>query len=158
MSEKNLTYADVNLSTNKFADIVGKLEKANINTAQAVALFGQEAGPGMMALVNQGSSALLKIQEEITNTSAASDMAKRQVETFQGSMKLLKSQGEEVAITIGNVLIPVLSKFLGKITPLIDKFNNLSDSGKELAVKIALVAAAAGPVFLVLSKVMSLFG
>ena len=153
LTELGLTFDDVNPATNKFDDIIRKLEKSGLSTAQAIALFGQEAGPGMIAVVGKGGDAVSDMTEKITNTTAAADMAARQLETFQGSIKMLQSQAEEVAITIGNILIPKLSALMkNHIMPLIEKFNGLSDKTKNLIVNIALMAGAIGPAIFILGK------
>ncbi|MDD4003449.1 MAG: phage tail tape measure protein [Clostridia bacterium] len=142
-------------TTNKFSDIVDTLAKSGMTTAQAMEVFGARAGPGMMALLAQGGDAIADMTKSITGTTSASDMAEKQLNTFQGTSKLLKSQMEELAISIGNILIPILRELTSKnIMPSVDAFNSLSDSVKEMIVKIGMIAAAIGPFLLVLSKVV----
>ncbi len=65
---------------------------------------------------------------------------------------------EEVAISIGDVLIPMMRELMEKqIMPLIQRFQGLSSVSKATAIKIAMIAAAIGPLFLILSKVFKLF-
>lgn len=151
-----LTYEQVNPATQSIADIVKVLGDQSITTAQAIAIFGQEAGPGMMALISQGSSALSDMESKITGTNAASDMAKTQLDTFQGSLKLLQSAVEEVAIGFGNILIPILRDFVTQyIQPAVEKFSNLDDGVKKIIITVAAFAAAIGPVFLLISGISS---
>ena len=155
LAEVGLTYDDINPSTNKLVDIIGKLEKAGITTAQAVQLFGQEAGPGMMAMIGQGSKALEDMTNKISNTNAASDMAAMQINTLQGSGKLMKSMMEEIAITIGNILLPMMNKSLKSgIMPMLEKFDSLNLTMKETIVKIGFLVASIGPAITILSKVV----
>ncbi len=157
LAAMGLTYDDVNPETNAFADIIANLEGASMTAAQAVSIFGTEVGPGMLALVSQGSEALVEMEANITDTTAASTMAAVQLDTFEGSLKLLQSQLEEVAISIGDVLIPKITALIEKyVTPLIEKFNSLSEESIESAVQIGLIAAAIGPLFLAISKVLKL--
>lgn len=157
LSKMGLTYDDISPSTTKFSDIISKLEGVSITTAQAVELFGQEAGPGMMALISQGSTSLEDMANNITDTFSASTMAERQLNTYEGSMKLMKSQIEEISISIGQTLIPMLSELrINYIQPLIDKFNGMSDSMKKNIVKIGLVTASIGPLFVGISKILKL--
>jgi TP901 family phage tail tape measure protein len=157
LSELGLAYEDVNPSTKSLTDIIGALEKVGINTAQAVSIFGQEAGPGMMALISQGSNALIDMTKRITGTNAASDMAEKQLDTLQGSMKILKSMMEELALSVGDILIPVLRKLIEKyVMPFTERLNKVSKASKETAVKIAMIAAEIGPLFFILSKVVKI--
>jgi TP901 family phage tail tape measure protein len=145
-------------TTNKFADIVDTLKKSGISTAQAMEVFGARAGPGMMALLAQGGDAISDMTEKITGTNSATEMAAKQINTMQGSAKLMKSMMEEIAISIGDVLIPMLRRLMEQyIMPLMQKFQGLSSVSKEMAVKISMVAAAIGPLFLILGKAVSVF-
>ena len=155
LGELGLSVEDVNPSTKSMVEIIEALEKSGMTTAQAVAIFGQEAGPGMMAMISQGSKALEDMTNNISNTNSASDMAAKQIDTLQGSAKLMKSMMEEVAITIGNILLPIMNKFMGDgIMPLLDAFDGLSQGMKENVVKIGVLLAAIGPAILILGKVV----
>lgn len=153
--ELNLSLEDLDPTTNSMADIVNRLKDSGMSTAEAMEVFGARAGPGMMALIAQGGDAIANMTEQITGTNSAADMAEKQVNTMQGSAKLMQSMMEEVAITIGDILIPVMRELMEKyVMPLLEKFQGLSGVSKELAVKIGMVAAAIGPAFLILSKLV----
>lgn len=142
-------------TTNKFSDIVDTLAKSGMTTAQAMEVFGARAGPGMMALLAQGGNAIANMTESITGTNSATEMAAKQINTMQGSAKLMKSMMEEVAISIGDVLIPIMRELMDKyLMPLMSRFQGLSSVSKEMVVKIAMIAAAIGPLFLILGKVV----
>ncbi|MEG2457186.1 MAG: phage tail tape measure protein, partial [Clostridia bacterium] len=146
-------------TTNSLADIVDILAKSGMTTADAMKVFGDRAGPGMMALLAQGSDALLDMEKAITGTNSASDMANKQTDTLQGQIKLLTSQLEEIALQFGDVLIPIIRQLLNKyITPMIAKFAGLSSGTKKNIVTIALLVAAIGPLFLVIGKLISSVG
>lgn len=150
-----LQLKDLDPTTNNFADIVDRLRESGLTTAQAMEVFGARAGPGMMALLAQGGDAIRDTTEAITGTNSAAEMAAKQVNTMQGSAKLMKSMMEEVAISIGDILIPMIRELMEKyMMPLLEKFQGLADVSKTLVVKIAMVAAAIGPTFLILGKVV----
>ncbi len=159
LAEMGLNYDDVNPSTNKFSDIIGKLEKAGITTAQAVGLFGQEAGPGMMAMIGKGEQALIDLEETITGTNAASDMAAKQLDTMQGASKLLQSQVEELSLKLGEILLPILNSLtLDYLSPLVDKLSNMSEETMVTVSKVVALAMAAGPLVLIIGKLISVVG
>lgn len=153
--ELGLQLEDLDPTTNSLADIVDRLRDSGLTTAQAMEVFGARAGPGMMALLAQGGDAIMSMTEQITDTNSATEMAAKQVDTMQGSAKLMKSMMEEIAISIGDILIPMIRELMEKyLMPLMNKFQGLSTMSKELAVKIGMVSAAIGPTFLVLGKVV----
>lgn len=146
-------------TTNKFSDIVDTLAQSGITTAQAMEVFGARAGPGMMALLAQGGDAIASMTDRITGTNAATEMAEKQINTMQGSAKLMKSMMEETAIAIGDVLIPIMRKLMENyLMPLTASFQGLSSASKETVIKIAMIAAAIGPLFLILAKVVKMGG
>lgn len=148
---------DLDPTTNNFADIVDRLKESGMTTGEAMEVFGARAGPGMMALLAQGGEAIREQTEAITGTNSATEMAAKQINTMQGSAKLMKSMMEEIAISIGDVLIPMIRELMEKyIMPMMERFQGLSSVSKELVVKIAMVAAAIGPLFLGLGKVVKI--
>lgn len=157
--ELGLTYDEVNPATNDLATIIDRLGAAGMDTAQAMKVFGARAGPGMLALMSAGGDAVREMTESITGTNKASDMAATQLNTLQGQVKILKSEIEEIAISFGDVLIPIIRQFIQKyISPLTQKLMGLSMGTKKNIVTIALLAAAIGPLLLVIGKVIGSIG
>ncbi len=85
-------------------------------------------------------------------------MADTMQDNLAGQMTILKSQLEELAISFGEILMPTIRAIVAKIQALVDKFNALSPATKETIVKIALVAAALGPLLIVVGKTISTVG
>ena len=155
--ELGISLEQLDPTINSMAEIVDTLSSSGITTAQAMEVFGDRAGPGMMALLAQGSDAISTMETQITDTNSASEMAAKQINTLEGSIKLLKSVMEELAITIGDILLPIIKDFVDKyVTPLINKLANLDDAAKKNILKWAGLAAAIGPAFLMLSKIVKI--
>ena len=157
--ELGLTFDDVNPATNDLATIIDRLGGAGMDTAQAMKVFGARAGPGMLALMSAGGDAVRDMTASITGTNKASEMAATQLNTLQGQVKILKSELEEIAISFGDVLIPIIRQFIQKyISPLTAKLMGLSMGTKKNIVTIALLAAAIGPLLLVVGKLIGSIG
>lgn len=158
-ADLGLDLALLDPTTNSLADIIDVLGKSGMTTAQAMEVFGARAGPGMLALLSAGGDAVRDMTEAVTGTTAATTMAEQQLDTLQGQMKLLKSEVEEIALQFGDVLIPIIRQLLKKyITPLIHKISGLSSGTKKTIVTVALLAAAIGPLFLIIGKLVSGIG
>lgn len=154
-----LSFEDVNPATNDLATIIDRLGEAGMDTSQAMKVFGARAGPGMLALMSAGGDAVRDMTESITGTNKASEMAAVQLDTLQGQVKLLKSELEEIAISFGDVLIPIIRQLIQKyISPLTAKLMGLSMGTKKNIVTIALLAAAIGPLLLVVGKLIGSIG
>lgn len=151
----NLSLDELNPTTNSMADIINRLKDAGLSTADAMTIFGARAGPGVMALIAQGGDAIADLTDKVTDTTSATTMAERQLDTLQGRFKILKSQVQELALQLGDVLSPILSNLIEKrISPLAVKLSKLNTETKETIVKVAAVAAAVGPLLLVVSKLL----
>lgn len=89
---------------------------------------------------------------------AAQNMADTMQENLTGQLTKLKSALEEAGISIGKALLPTLKKAVKFVNNLTDAFNNLSDEQKQQVVKYGLIAAAIGPVLLIISKLVGAVG
>lgn len=86
---------------------------------------------------------------------AASGQAQAQMDNLKGQITLLKSALEGVAIQIGNILMPYIKSFVNKIQNLVGWFANLDEGTQKAIVKMALLAAAVGPVLIGIGKLVS---
>lgn len=117
LRELGLTYSDVNPATKSLAEIIGVLNRKSVTTAQAMALFGTEAGPGMIALIGEGQEKLEEYIEILENAQGAADkMAATMDDTLAGAFDRLKSATDDVKITIGERLKPHLARFTTWLT------------------------------------------
>ena len=121
-----------------FINIIKQLETANLTTAQAITLFGQEAGPGLLSLLGFGSKALEKMTADITGTNEAARQAKIKMDNLFGSITQLKSAVEVAAISIGDEFIPVIREITESVIGWVAAFNEMDASIKSLFANIAL--------------------
>ena len=157
--ELGVNLEDLDPVSNDLASILDTLSDAGMTTAQAMEVFGARAGPGMLALMSAGGDAVRDMTAAVTGTNKATEMAETQLDTLSGQLKIMKSMLEEVALQFGDILIPIIRELLQKyITPLINKFMGLSSSTTKNIVVVALLAAALGPLLIVLGKVISSVG
>ncbi|KKL79336.1 hypothetical protein LCGC14_2015830, partial [marine sediment metagenome] len=108
MARLGLSAKDADGNFVGFKGIVEQLEKSTIKqtdsvefAALAMEIFGQRAGPGMLALVSQGSKALKELTTELENSGGtAARIAKVQMEGLKGAFLEFKSALEGVTIAI----------------------------------------------------------
>ena len=124
---------------------------AGLQPADAMTLFGQRAGPAMLALVSQGSTSLAGMTEEMRNSGGTAQLiADTQLNTFQGKVTLLKSGLEGMALSIGSIVVPVLQQLVEKVTPVIQKVTDWMAANPRLTQVIVIVAGAIGGLLVVL--------
>ena len=135
--------------------------------AQAAAsLFGKEAMSGMLAIINGSTADFEKLSNAIDTCSDTVDgyngttekMAAVMQDNLAGQVTILKSQLEELAISFSDILMPTIRSVVSRIQDLVDKLNQLDPRTKETIAKIALIAAALGPMLVVLGKTISSVG
>lgn len=99
------------------------------------------------------------LQGSIENSAgAAQQMADTQLDNLNGQITILKSAVEGAAISIGEVLVPIIKEIVQKVQEWTDKFNGLSDEQKRIIVIIGAVAAAIGPILIVIGTLISAIG
>ena len=127
--------------------------------AAAEALVGKNAMSGFLALMNAGEADINKLSSAIENCDGTSQrMADTMQDNLEGQLTILKSQLQELAISFGEILMPVIRDFVSALQKAVDWFNGLSDGTKRLITTLALLVAAVGPVLIVVGKVMSAVG
>ena len=143
---------------NNLREKLGGLSEAE--QAQAAAtLFGQEAMSGMLAIINASDSDYQSLTDSIYNADgAAQQMADTMLNNLSGQLTLLKSALEGLAIQFGEILMPYIKQFVGWLQSLVQKLQEMTPEQKEQIVKWAAIAAAIGPVLMVLGKLTTSVG
>ena len=127
--------------------------------AAAESLVGKNAMSGFLALMNAGEGDIAKLSGAIDNCDgSAKNMADTMNNNLQGQLTILKSQLQELAISFGEILMPAIKKIVGWVQSFVDVLNSLPDGVKETIVTIALIAAALGPVLIVVGKLITAVG
>jgi len=161
MGKVNVELTDAEGNARDFDDIVAELSTTTEGLAQAeqmqaaAAIFGKQNMAGMLAIINASEEDYNKLSSAIYGCEgSAKGMADTMQDNLAGQITILKSQLQELAISFGEILMPAIRSIVSRIQALIDKFNAMSPATKETIVKIALVAAALGPLLLVIGKTM----
>lgn len=80
-----------------------------------------------------------------------SDGTANSIRTFQASV-------ENLAITLGQNLLPIVTPIIQKATEMVNAFAAADPQLQQLVLKISGIAAVAGPALLVIGKMVSVFG
>ena len=108
--------------------ILEKMEKRGITSAQAMDLFGQEAGPAMATLIDQGSAALIKLEEKIKSSGQAAKVAASQLDTLSGDFASLGSAISAALVSVGESQSNVLRDTTQTVTNLIKLWSGYADT------------------------------
>lgn len=135
----------------------GLTESERANAAEA--LVGKNAMSGFLALMNAGEGDITKLSSAIDNCNGKSkEMAGIMQDNLAGQLTILKSQLEELAISFGELLMPAIRTVVGWIQSFVDWLNGMDEGTRKVIMTVALLAAALGPVLIVIGKVISVVG
>lgn len=127
--------------------------------AAAETLVGKNAMSGFLALMNAAPADIEKLSGAIAGCGGtAEDMANTMQNNLEGQLTILKSQLEELAISFGDMLMPIIRDVVSHIQGFVDKLNNMDEGTRKVIITIAAVVAALGPVLIIIGKVISSVG
>ena len=172
LGDVTIQTANADGTMRSFSDILSDCRAAfskltdSEKASTAESLVGKTAMSGFLAIMNAGEGDVGKLENAIGHCSdtmdgyngAAAKMAAVMQDNLSGQLTILKSQLQELAISIGDALMPSIREFVSHLQKLVDKFNSLDDGTKAFIVKVALVAAALGPVLIVIGSIISAVG
>ena len=155
-SEGNMrSLNDVLGDLNTSMDGMTSAEKSNI----IATIFNKTDLAAVNALLANTGESWDTLQQSITESGgAAQQMADTQLDNLQGQLTILKSALEGLAISIGELLMPVIKNIVAGIQSFVDWLNSLDEGTKQTIVTIGLIVAAVGPVLIVIGKVVSAVG
>lgn len=125
----------------------------------AAMLGGQEAMSGLLAIVNASDKDFENLSGAINDCNgSAAEMAEVMQDNLAGQLTILKSQMEELFISIGEVLMPVIRDIVTWIQGIVDKLNSMDEGTRNTIITIALLIAALGPVLMIIGNITSGIG
>lgn len=160
MEEYGFTMLDANGKMLPLKDVLIQLREkfGSLDETQqsqiATTLVGKLQMSKFLALINGGKDDFDKLVQSIAECDGTTEqMRKTMEETASGSIKELLSKLEEMAIQIGEKLLPHFVNIVEKIQNAVDWFNNLDNSTQDLLINIGLLGVGLSPVSGLLGKV-----
>lgn len=165
LGEVTIQTANADGSMRELSDILADCRTAfsKMSESEAAAaaetLVGKNAMSGFLALMNSAPGDIDKLRNAIENCDgSAEDMAAIMQDNLNGQLTILKSQLEELAISFGEMLMPVIRKVVTAVQGFVDKLNNMDEAQRKTIISIGLVIAALGPFLVILGTVISTVG
>ena len=164
IGKTKVAVTDANGNFRDMSDIVADVQKATEGMTEAEKLnalqstFTADSIKAMGILVNGTEGELEGFTNELYNSEgAAKSMAEALNNNLKGDITKLKSAFGELQLQIADRLTPVLRNLAQGLTNVINWFNNLSPAAQNVIMAIVGIAAAIGPMLLLVSKVMTSF-
>ena len=112
---------------------------------------------GMLAVLNASDEDFRGLTENLYDASgAAQDMADTQLNNLSGQLTILKSELEAVAISFGELILPIIKSLVQKLQNVLHWLNGLSVGQKKVILGLMTFAAVIGPILLLIGKFLIL--
>lgn len=123
-------------------------------------MFGSQEAAKAAATITQHTEDFTGAIKELENSAGVAQDAFELLEETDPSIQFEKTKIaiQNAAITIGQIVLPVVQQISSKIQDLVSKFQALDPETKEQIVKAAAIAAAIGPVLIIIGKVVTIIG
>lgn len=165
MDELGISFYNSEGQMKSISDIVAMLQTSMSGLTDEqqqnalVTLFGQEALSGMMVLMEAGPEALDELAAAYENCGgAAQDMADVMLDNLKGDVEGLNGSLETLKLNLYDRLLPAMRGAVQGASGLVDGFNALDDTTKDVVYKVAGLAAATGPLITALGGVVAVAG
>lgn len=186
LSQMRTGFNELALSNEEFAegmaDLNHQLETGNINQSQynsfaydlmnrtmsaeealwaqnAAMLAGKEGMSGLLSIMTMTEEEYQNLSNEMYNSAGiAEETAEVMRDNLSADVEGLMGSLESLAITLASLIVPALRDFVQWLTQLVNKFTALSPETQKTILTIAGIAAAIGPVLMVLGKLTTSVG
>ena len=140
-----------------FEDAMHKINTSTDKVTTATGLFGKRAfGAGLVLAGNTKKTAEYNSMLD-KSAGKSKEMADIMDSGAAGAMRRLKSQAEGVAISLGEMLLPVFEKLMSFIQGALSTWSSLDENTKTIAVSFGLFVAALGPAISLIGSLTTAF-
>lgn len=140
----------------EMANMFEAIENGSATAADAQALFGAKAGAAIFNYASEGKLNITDMMAAIDGSAGGLDATFEAMQDPADKMTValnnLKIAGADLGDAIQQTLAPLIEKLADACKKAAEWFGNLTDSQKELTVKLGLAAAAIGPVLIAVGK------
>ena len=137
------------------AEAIEFLTTNNLSVADAFEKFGDRAGKIIPILKGTTGAFQDLTQKQIEGTGAALEARKILEDTAMGGFDRLRSSVEALGISMGEALLPIVKKMADSIASFASKLASMSDGTKTAVVVVAGLAAAIGPLLIILPNLVN---
>lgn len=157
----NVELTDSEGNVRDFDDVIKQLATSEDTLTQAqqlqyaATLFGKQNMSGMLAILTASDEDYQKLAQSINN---CDDRARTMSETMQdnlnGQLTKLMSALQELAIQIGDALMPIVRKVVEKIQSWVEWLQQMDDGTRDTILVIGAFVAALAPVLIIIGQLV----
>lgn len=123
-------------------------------------MFGSQEAAKAAATITQHTNDFTGAIKELESSTGTAQKAFDTLEASDPSIQFEKTKTaiQNCAISIGQILMPIVQQIAGKIQELVQKFRDLDPETQQQIVMIAAIAAAIGPLIVIIGTLISSVG
>ncbi len=135
-------------------------DAANSSGLELADMFGSQEAVTAAGSLIQHANDFTDAITELGNSAGTAQQAFDTLEASDPSIQFEKTKTaiQNCAISIGQILMPIVQQIAGKIQELVQKFRDLDPATQQQIVKFAAIAAAIGPLLVVIGTLISSVG
>lgn len=135
-------------------------DAANSSGLELADMFGSQEAVTAAGSLIQHANDFTDAITELGNSAGTAQQAFDTLEASDPSIQFEKTKTaiQNCAISIGQILMPIVQQITGKIQELVQKFRELDPETQQQIVKFAAIAAAIGPLLVVIGTLISSVG
>ena len=164
MKELGISLTNTDGTMKSMREVIQNLRTAfkGLNEEQkaeyASAIAGKNALSGMLALVNGSDEDFDKLANAIDNsTGSAQQMSDVMNQSTSNQLKIMWSEIQELALKMGEVLVPTIRKTIAMFTKIAQALQNMSPGMRKFVIIVLEIVAALAPVTMIIAKVIKAF-
>lgn len=167
MSSKDFKKAFEQDATSALSAFIGGLNDTKRNGKSAIAILNDmglkevRLSNTVLALANANevmNDAVKLGSKAWEDNTALTKEANKRYDTLKSKLTTAINKLKDMAITVGNKLMPSIEKIIDDFGKWIKSFDNLSDNTLDIIVKLGLFVTAAGPAIIAVGKITSTVG
>ena len=140
------------------SDTLDMLSEGQMGLDRATAIVGKNFSKQLLILSKNRDKTKELTEEYKNNTTALQEMADKRSQTAAAKLAKLSSALETLRIEFGAILSEAILPIVKKLTELTQKFTSLDGETKKTIVTVLGIAAAIGPLLLIVAGATSAFG
>ncbi len=157
----SVALTDAQGNTRDFDDIVKELASSEDTLTQAqqlqyaATLFGKQNMSGMLAILTATEEDYQKLSQSIYNCDdTAKNMSDTMEDNLNGQLTKLMSALQELAIQIGDALMPIVRSVVAKIQSWVEWLQHMDEGTRNTILVIASLVAALAPALIIIGQIV----
>ena len=155
------SFSELMNSGYNLSDVLQIVQDEADNSGKSLAdMFGSQEAAKAAATITQHTNDFTGAIKELESSTGTAQKAFDTLEASDPSIQFEKTKTaiQNCAISIGQILMPIVQQIAGKIQELVQKFRDLDPETQQQIVMIAAIAAAIGPLIVIIGTLISSVG